>query len=897
MAERVKILTLAELIDLSLPINGAASLHSVSSPPHKRARFDQTLVTNGSSKPDSFTPISLQVLLIGTVNLYSEASNQLNKGCCNHCFCFSDGNCTVCCYILDFNVGIIGREICVTAWNFLPFKHGNNKGVLEIIQWRFSDSDSALNPSFSLLVENFQKTDLKARVFAIGVVKSVSLIFSVPQNNQVQNGENQNSVGFLAEILTCACEICNKNPNFDQNRGSHSFTESKVVYFIKPTHVWRNIIAKLIGRLINISGLLKKMIYVGKKETYTMFVSTVKTKVSVRDFHLVCANFAWLKVLIIGTCVKTSISINSFAISDIKMRVKIQDKSLLGKFVESLKLSARFWVLIMITCLRRKFAGISYPGFIRKIIPSEDIGCVLIGNIKTCSSGLKLVDAAGSINIVIPDLISNLNNNTIFEIREYKLVIEGCATQTEISKYDFGEPLSLRAIFNHLPNEKRKNINNNLTFYVQFNIKDSISLSQIPSNISDNINHGEFHLLFISHKFPPINHIQSEPSLFAEALISPYNFNQQEINRNNDNDNKGTIISEFLSQFNDNNNNGIKSATRILLEFKPDNFSKYQVKICGKLNNWTCPVGFGPGAIVTFHRVLLTRMLNQRPRLILTPTTYVEIFSIEEFSENNEEQNSQKFLQNSFDDFPFENLKLSLFSELKSCFNGTKLAKFNCRVLAVKMLVLEKCDTVQKFKIPLAGFILDDGSSTCCCWADESQANTLLRLLEISSSFLSIYSSSSKNNNKNNNNNKKIGYCIERMLDRHKKVTVKNEGNSLEISSRNVSFHSDASFSILEEKVLNFIMLKASQGPVFSVVGSLMDANALRQFDKNIISEPYYLRRCMKNIWVREVLHIDPLKEASNMLRNLMTRLLINIVHHKLNYHRTNSHISIYLTY
>ncbi|KAJ0986706.1 hypothetical protein J5N97_005062 [Dioscorea zingiberensis] len=120
--ESPRILSLSDLLDLSLPLTGAASLSPEPppslSPPPKKPR--PSLPCHTRSSPHAFSPVTHPVLLIGTVRLpLKDHSRCASK---NHCLSFSDTSSTVCCSVLDFDLKILGRKIHVLAWNFVPFK-------------------------------------------------------------------------------------------------------------------------------------------------------------------------------------------------------------------------------------------------------------------------------------------------------------------------------------------------------------------------------------------------------------------------------------------------------------------------------------------------------------------------------------------------------------------------------------------------------------------------------------------------------------------------------------------------------------------------------------------------------------------------------------------------------
>eukprot|EP00268_Persea_americana_P000491 TRINITY_DN10165_c0_g1_i8.p2 TRINITY_DN10165_c0_g1~~TRINITY_DN10165_c0_g1_i8.p2 ORF type:complete len:157 (+),score=26.20 TRINITY_DN10165_c0_g1_i8:434-904(+) len=62
--------------------------------------------------------------------------------------------------------------------------------------------------------------------------------------------------------------------------------------------------------------------------------------------------------------------------------------------------------------------GKSYSRKTRRIVSSEDLGVVLMGTLKICptSGRFQLVDATGSMDVVIPDLLSNGNVGKLYEV-------------------------------------------------------------------------------------------------------------------------------------------------------------------------------------------------------------------------------------------------------------------------------------------------------------------------------------------------------------------------------------------------------------------------------------------------------------------------------------------------
>jgi CST, telomere maintenance, complex subunit CTC1 len=277
MAETLRNVSLSDLLHLACPVTGTASLQP-STRPFKRIKLEKSLLSNPNPSRKAFTPISLPVLLVGTVNFFSESFSHHTSPCLNHCLSFSDTSSSICCYIINFDPRIIDREIHVIAWNYIPIKQGHSQGVLEIIQWRFPSFDTDPCNDFSLSLRSSQDSGVTARSLAFGMLKSVSLNFTLPIENG-KTGEMGVSVGFLAEILTCLCDGCAKIHCLNDKSGLHRFTETKVVYFIKPADQWRPFLAKLVGKIMYLRGLKKRLVVVGN-ESHVVLVSTIKTEVS-----------------------------------------------------------------------------------------------------------------------------------------------------------------------------------------------------------------------------------------------------------------------------------------------------------------------------------------------------------------------------------------------------------------------------------------------------------------------------------------------------------------------------------------------------------------------------------------------------------------------------------------
>nr|GMD89025.1 CST complex subunit CTC1 isoform X1 [Ipomoea batatas] len=396
--ETVNIVKLSELIGSSRPVTGAYSI--ISSPSVSVSESTRNFGARngpdrgshpGTAIPDPKVLKSLKapVLLTGTLTLPPHNDDSASE--CN-CFKFSDGSATICCDILKFDLKIIDQRIRILAWNFIPLRR--NGGFLEIIRWDFLEPSSVLS-SFSLFSGSSTNcTDLaKARPCLTGAVESVSPVSVVPciSSSTCESNVSKSLRGFLAKMLV----------------------------------FWHPVITRLVGSIVSLLGLKKKLVYIMKETSQLVYVTVeeslmrlsylqdqciqvqktdirgngecgsysgivtgiymqgmiveldqevmlmltdnditvphglrVGAIVSVKIVHFVNPRFSWEKFLMLGSCVKTSISVKSFSSLETVCYTKSQRQSLLSKFIDSLTFIARLWVLLLIASFKRKFNGI-----------------------------------------------------------------------------------------------------------------------------------------------------------------------------------------------------------------------------------------------------------------------------------------------------------------------------------------------------------------------------------------------------------------------------------------------------------------------------------------------------------------------------------------------------------
>ncbi|MED6208091.1 hypothetical protein PIB30_041729 [Stylosanthes scabra] len=279
------------------------------------------------------------------------------------------------------------------------------------------------------------------------------------------------------------------------------------------------------------------------------------------------------------------------------------------------------------------------------------------------------------------------------------------------------------------------------------------------------------------------------------------------------------------------------------------------VKIFGSISKHAIPIGFGPGVTATFHRVLDARSEN---KFMLLPVSFIVIKSIEVHDKQCTDRSSNlSFLNDAYS--PSPDSASCLISQLHQ-YPSNKQIMLRCRVVAVFVLVLERNSTSFNaetkiydrsiaFDIPLAVFLLDDGSLTCCCWANAERAAALLRLHE----------------------EPITSHNLGRILKNYQKIIVKNHGSFIDSPYQDlaVSVTSGNTFCNSDESLLKFIIFNACVGRVWNVVASLMNDEEVRQLDNEYLTETVNLRS-KRNIWANEVSCPRMLAEAKNMLQELL---------------------------
>ncbi|GMI92795.1 conserved telomere maintenance component 1 [Hibiscus trionum] len=377
---------------------------------------------NGDPKP--LPQFGYPAILVGTLRLPTLTLKCPHENCLE----FSDGSVAVCCDIVGFDLRAIGKKIHVLTWNFIISDHLSS-GFLEIVEWDLSDSSHGLSRCSSLIIDSFPlasnliecipKTS-NAKSYRIhGIIGEVSPVSVVPCSvKDPSSSKSMNLRGFQVRIMTCECKLCRLKESVSVLFGAtdrHSFTSPVFVYFCGPAWCWHPALTKLIGNIVTISGLMKKLILMGDQESVLMlvtaentvlhlpkllkkrkvvcgsYIGTVKNVymqgmvveldeevwllltnqslkpphglrigavISIRNVHDVVPQFSWAKFRVLGACFNTSIVVKSFSPLKTRCLIASQSQSQLGNFIEALGFSTRLWVLLLVSCFQKAFSGI-----------------------------------------------------------------------------------------------------------------------------------------------------------------------------------------------------------------------------------------------------------------------------------------------------------------------------------------------------------------------------------------------------------------------------------------------------------------------------------------------------------------------------------------------------------
>ncbi|VVB18055.1 unnamed protein product [Arabis nemorensis] len=301
------------------------------------------------------------------------------------------------------------------------------------------------------------------------------------------------------------------------------------------------------------------------------------------------------------------------------------------------------------------------------------------------------------------------------------------------------------------------------------------------------------------------------------------------------------------------------------------------VKIFGPVKRHSYLTGFGPGANATFYRILGT---GEENRYLLLSASFIKL-------------NSRKALDGPYLEKPTHQAALCLpkithqeyvpdilAGSASSSYSGHKdNQQINsvCKVLSVHLLVLQtRSDDPSDYKcgenidIPLAGFVVDDGSSTYLCWMSGKRAFTLLRLHE----ELPEKAIDGAQMIRKDNSRSTTAYHLEKVVGAHKRIVMKCNGSQIDALFQDITI-AVASHQLLtysEDKFLKLLILNASSGPIWEITTRSMDMKMIQHLEREHCVEMETSRFALANVWGNEVCKVDPLVRAWSLLHGLLNK-------------------------
>ncbi|KAL0438659.1 UNVERIFIED_CONTAM: CST complex subunit CTC1 [Sesamum latifolium] len=410
MEEGTVILTISHLIQRACPLTAAA--YSVPrSPistlkPHKNPggnyRQEESFRTCENPTRQTLKLLNYPAFLVGTLALPSFANCNSPIKC--SCFQFSDDSATICCDILDFDPKMIGLKIRILAWNFIPLTcvcdvKDNSKtsslifGVIESISPVFvvpcvSGESGSRNISGFLV-------DVLVCQCKICVSKFLaSELRDLTEEKVEDHSFTKRAIVYFSGLTSSWHPVISR---FISNVILLTGLKQKLVFITKEEsklmYVTTDEVSLHVTKLFKEQGLSRNTDIKGKGEigSYTGVITGIYMQgmvveldqdvillltdqhlivphcvrvgaiVTLENVHFVDPKFPWAKMLILSACCRTSVYVESFSPLETRCHLKSHSQrtqTLLQKFINSLPFAARLWVLLVVSCFRKKFAGI-----------------------------------------------------------------------------------------------------------------------------------------------------------------------------------------------------------------------------------------------------------------------------------------------------------------------------------------------------------------------------------------------------------------------------------------------------------------------------------------------------------------------------------------------------------
>nr|ACX37401.1 conserved telomere maintenance component 1 [Arabidopsis thaliana] len=299
------------------------------------------------------------------------------------------------------------------------------------------------------------------------------------------------------------------------------------------------------------------------------------------------------------------------------------------------------------------------------------------------------------------------------------------------------------------------------------------------------------------------------------------------------------------------------------------------VKIFGPLRRHSYLTGFGFGTNATFYRILGTGEQNS---FVLTSASFIKINSRKALDSPPLEKPTHGAALCLPKITPQEFVPCILAGPACNSFSGNEdnqQIKFACKVLSVYLLVLQtrsddpsENECRNNIDIPLAGFVVDDGSSTYLCWTSGERAFTILRLHEeLPEETIDVVQWTRRYSNWGT-----TAYHLDQIVRVHKRIVMKCNGSQIDVLFQDITIAvtSDQLLTKSEDKFLKWLILNAISGPIWEVAASSMDMKMIEHLEREQCVEMETSRYNLQSVWGNEVCQVDPLVRAWSLLQGLL---------------------------
>ncbi|KAK4390602.1 CST complex subunit CTC1 [Sesamum angolense] len=271
--------------------------------------------------------------------------------------------------------------------------------------------------------------------------------------------------------------------------------------------------------------------------------------VTLENVHFVDPKFPWAKMLILGACCRTSVYVESFSPLETRCHLKSHSQrtqTLLQKFINSLTFAARLWALLVVSCFRKKFAGVLPEKAIfgsKHVLPIANL-------ISYCEISWKKIlvnrenfsDFVGDINqkkpvscggrsyvqsirrVLRTEEIGILVLGTL-KAKDFTLIMEGIPPDMVDADSTICPPLSCRSIFSNAQPLRTMKISIYLHHWPTDDSRSHSLFFDWKGN-SQELDSGKFHLLMLTHKYPIQQKFQGDQAkrsnMFAQARVLPW---------------------------------------------------------------------------------------------------------------------------------------------------------------------------------------------------------------------------------------------------------------------------------------------------------------------------------------------------------------------------------------